>query len=154
MDQKDPFYERVYIHILALVGLVVKNAFDKTIKRVCVEAFGDTFEGFHAADTKKYPRMVAKLLSRLDHRDESLRPRPAFNMDIVRGLVAVPLTEDIEPFLACLARATGGFIKFKNHYTDSPEELHSRAPPESVASVCSSEVGVPAVSMATGIQCC
>ena len=118
-------HERVYIHILALVAMAVKREFDATIKRVCVEVFGDTFQGFFPTMTKSYPRMVAKLLSRSDHRDEkTVQPRPALNVDVVRCLVSVPLTGDIEPFLACLARATGGFIKFKNNYQCTPEELH------------------------------
>ena len=116
-------HERVYIHILALVGMAVKRTFDATVRRVCVEVFGDTFQGFLPTETKSYPRMVAKLLSRSDHRDETLRPRPALNVDVVRCLVSVPVTGDIEPFLACLARATGGFIKAKNNYLCPPEEL-------------------------------
>ena len=55
----DPFHERVYIHILALVGLVVKKAYDEMLQKVCTEVFGDTFKDFHRVEIKGYPRMVA-----------------------------------------------------------------------------------------------
>ena len=113
-------HERVYIHILVLVGMAIKRTFDATVRRVCVEVFGDTFTGFIQTEVKSYPRMVAKLRS---CSDDARRPRPPLNMDVVRCLVSVPLTGDIEPFLACLARATDGFMGFTNNYQCTPEEL-------------------------------
>ena len=116
-------HESVFIRVLILIAIAVEGTFHAKIRALGKTLFGDDFEGFHPAAVKSFGRMYAKLLSYLDHRGESMRPRPALNVDVVRCLVAVQTTRDIGTFLALLAQRFGGFAKVKNKYLLSEQEL-------------------------------
>ena len=51
-------HERVYIHILCLLGKAVQGRFHKAVEGVCGDVFGPGFRGFSAAPLKSYARML------------------------------------------------------------------------------------------------
>ena len=80
--------------------LAVEEGFFSRVQQVVQRVGGD----FMAAPVKSFGRMVAKLTSGDDHRYETMRPRAALNVDVVRCLVTVPQAKDIAPLLGALQR--------------------------------------------------
>mmetsp|Transcript_4951 Transcript_4951/g.14449 ORF Transcript_4951/g.14449 Transcript_4951/m.14449 type:complete len:731 (-) Transcript_4951:2-2194(-) len=127
VDWNDPIAmnERAYIHMLKLVAIAIDAGFQAKVAHAMRRTFGESFAGHTPAPPKTFARMLGKLSSVEDHRGETQRPRPMFNVDVVRAAVAVQTIPDLQAALAVLAQEFGGFVKEKNKYAYSPEDLES-----------------------------
>jgi len=125
VDWSDPasMPERAYIHMLRLVAIAIADGFQSRIRTALANFFGEGYSGHQAAPPKTYARMLGKLYSQEDHRYETRRPRPMLNLDVVRAAVSVHSTADILAALAVLAQEFGGFVKEKNKYKYTEDQL-------------------------------
>lgn len=112
-------HEIAYIHFLRLVGVAIKDEYCRDMEKL----FGDLLinQGFIGGGIKGYERMQNKLKSFVDHWSEEL-PRPAENVDVVRGLAVFEDASKMSEGLLRLQTQFKHFVKFKNGMAWSPEQ--------------------------------
>ena len=103
--------EIAYIHFLRLLGVAITDRFRERIEEVLgYELVGGVF---HAGGIKGYERMQNKLKSFKDHWEADV-PRPAENVDVVRGMALFDDPQKFSDALGKLQKEMGPFVKFKN----------------------------------------
>lgn len=103
--------EYVYIHFLRLIATALSERFGDYMTSL----LGEFMRGnkFNAGPPKGYERMQNKLGSWSDHWKEEI-PRPAENVDVVRGLAVFDDAQKMRAALEHMKANIGPFVKFKN----------------------------------------
>ena len=104
-------HEIAYIHFLRLIATGITERFRDAVETVLDDLLVDNT--FHAGGIKGYERMQNKLKSFKDHWPEEV-PRPAENVDVVRGIACFNDPHQMRDGLERLQEAFGPFVKFKN----------------------------------------
>lgn len=108
--------ESAYVHFLRLLALAYDQPFRESVNNALLEAGIELVGGsVTGGGIKSYERMVNKMESAADHRYWP-KPRPAFNIDVVRCLATFHTAADMRRAFDVVARDVfgGSYIKFKN----------------------------------------
>ena len=113
----------VYLHALRLIALVVDPGYQAAVLEAAAEA-GLSPEAVMAAMIKGFVRCRNKMASNEDHRHLPT-PRPQFNIDMNRALVAVASPAELKTFYGVLGRKFG-VAKTKNLFGLGADALADR----------------------------
>ena len=118
--------EKVWIHVLVMLSMVIQDRFHNAVESVMVGLHGDGFDGFSPGPVKSYGRMLARMMSKEDHDLDRAQPRPNLNLDVVRCTIKVPTVDDLGPSLHALTGRFGALVKVENGYDMTPDEAADR----------------------------
>jgi ankyrin repeat protein len=115
--------EYTYVHVLRLVAL----ALDAQFKAAVGDALGDLLSdgGVGTTGIKSYERMVSRMLHD-KHVRFLAKPRPAFNVDVVRCLASFRTPDDQLEAYRRLEKHFGPFLQFDNGMAWSPQLAAAR----------------------------
>ena len=108
--------ESAYIHFLRLLALAYDQPFREVVNNALLEAGIELVGGnVTSAGVKGFERMMNKMDTIADHRLRP-KPRPAFNIDVVRCLATFRSAADMRRAFDVVAHDVfgGKFVKFKN----------------------------------------
>ena len=119
-------HERVYVHVLIMLGVAVNDLFRKRMK-VLADAIGLKNHEFQMPAPKAYSRALNKIYS--DYLTQP-SPRGAFNVDIMRCLMVSPSPAEMLTTIHQLQAHLGdGIAKVKNLFSLSEGGTRVTIPP-------------------------
>ena len=118
------YAERCYLLSTLLLSMAVDGLFQEAVAEVARKV-GMLDDAVIAAKHKSYVRARNKMDTKEDHRYRQ-KPRPAFNIDLIRCLAMTMSPEMSLAFYAALLERFGGAAKMKNLYALSEDARAGR----------------------------